>query len=120
MPAKGNVLLIEGEDFLSDFIATALEDYYHVHIATSYSEAMKILRRGGIQLMLLDCNVPDELTVPLVPEADRLGTLVMLMSHNSDRMSASANRPRPFLAKPYSLQRLPDLIGRALAGAKSE
>ena len=69
--------------------------------------------------MLLDCTLPGGMDAELAPEADRLGTAVVLMSGDPERVARLTDRPRPFLLKPFTLGALLDTVETVLASTTS-
>jgi DNA-binding NtrC family response regulator len=115
MTEKNKILVVEDDALVSEVIAAALDDTYRTTIVESATEAMEILRRGGIRLMLLDCTLPGGVDADLIPEADRLGAAVILMSGDPGRMEKLTDQPRPFVLKPFTLMGLLDTVETVLA-----
>ena len=115
MTEKIEILVVEDDSLVSEVIAAALDDTYTTTIVESATEAMKVLRRGGIRLMLLDCTLPGGVDADLIPEADRAGTAVILMSGDPGRMAQLSDQPRPFVLKPFTLTGLLDTVETVLA-----
>jgi hypothetical protein len=67
--------------------------------------------------MLLDCTLPGGVDVDLIPEADRAGTTVVLMSGDPGRMAKLTDQPRPFVLKPFTLAGLLDTVHTVLGSA---
>ncbi len=114
MTEKPTILVIEDDPLVSEVIAAALDDDYAIRVAETSMEAMSALRGGGIRLMLLDCTLPGGVDVDLIPEADRGGTAVILMSGDPDRMAKLTDQPRPFVLKPFTLTALLDTVRTVL------
>lgn len=110
MTEKNNILVVEDDPLVSEVIAAALDDDYPISIVETASEALTLLRGGGIRLMLLDCTLPGGVDVDLIPEADRLGTAVVLMSGDPGRMAKLTDQPRPFVLKPFTLSGLLETV----------
>jgi DNA-binding response OmpR family regulator len=115
MMEKSEILVVEDDPLVSEIIAAAFDDNYTTTIVETAAGAMEILRRGGVRLMLLDCTLPDGAGGELIPEADRIGAAVILMSGDPGRMPKLADRPRPFVLKPFSLAGLLDTVETVLA-----
>jgi DNA-binding NtrC family response regulator len=115
MTERNAILVVEDDPLVSEVIAAALDDMYPVTIVESASEAMASLSRGDIRLMLLDCTLPGGVDPGLIPEADRLGTAVILMSGDPGRMAKLTDQPRPFVLKPFTLTGLIDAVRDVLA-----
>jgi DNA-binding NtrC family response regulator len=117
MTEKNAILVVEDDSLVSEVIAAALEDQYPISIVETASEALTLLRGGGIRLMLLDCTLPGGVDVDLIPEADRMGTVVVLMSGDPGRMAKLTDQPRPFVLKPFTLSGLLDAVRGVLGPA---
>jgi DNA-binding NtrC family response regulator len=114
MTEQNVILVVEDDPLVSEVIAAALDDEYPVSVVETASEAMSHLRAGGIRLMLLDCTLPGGVDVDLIPEADRQGAAVILMSGDPGRMTQLTDQPRPFVLKPFTLSSLLDTVRRVL------
>jgi DNA-binding response OmpR family regulator len=110
MTEKNVILVVEDDPLVSEVIAAALDDTYAISIVETASEALSLLRGGGIRLMLLDCTLPGGVDADLIPEADRLGAAVVLMSGDPGRMAKLTDQPRPFVLKPFTLSSLLDTV----------
>jgi DNA-binding response OmpR family regulator len=119
MTERPRILVVEDEPLVAEIVAAALEDVYPTTVVDTAGKAMAQLRLGGFRLMLLDCTLPDGSEVDLLPEADRLGMAVILMSGDPGRMTRLTDRPRPFLLKPFSLGGLVDAVEAVLASTAS-
>jgi DNA-binding NtrC family response regulator len=106
MTEKHRILVVEDDSLVSEVIAAALDDTYPTTIVETSGEALALLQRGGFRLMLLDCTLPGGVDADLLPEADRAGTAVILMSGDPGRMSKLTDQPRPFVLKPFTLSGL--------------
>ncbi len=115
MTENNAILVVEDDPLVSEVIAAALDDIYSTTVVGTASEAMTLLRRGGIRLMLLDCTLPGGVDAALIPEADRVGTSVVLMSGDPARMAKLTDHPRPFVLKPFTLTGLIDTVRTVLA-----
>jgi DNA-binding NtrC family response regulator len=119
MTEKHQILVVEDDALVSEVIAAALDDSYPTTIVETAVEALELLRRGGFRLMLLDCTLPGGVDVSLLPEADRAGTAVILMSGDPGRMAKLTDQPRPFVLKPFTLAGLLDTVETVLASTAS-
>ena len=113
------ILVVEDDPLVSEIIAAALDDTYPTTVVETAEAAMDRLRAGGIRLMLLDCTLPGGIGADLIPEADRLGSAVVLMSGDPGRAAQLSDQPRPFLLKPFSLGSLMDTVATVLASTPS-
>ena len=115
MTDKQAILVVEDDPLVSEVIAAALDDDYEIRVVESSADALTSLQTGGFRLMLLDCTLPGGVDVNLIPEADRNGTLVVLMSGDPGRMAKLTDQPRPFVLKPFTLIGLLDTVRGILA-----
>jgi DNA-binding response OmpR family regulator len=114
MTKRSQILVVEDDKLVSEVIEAALDSSYQITVVETASAAMELLRKGGIRLMLLDCTLPGGLDADLLPEADRQGTLVIMMSGDPGRMDALAAQGRPFVLKPFTLGDLVTAVQRVL------
>ncbi|MEA2739799.1 MAG: hypothetical protein QOH05_3106 [Acetobacteraceae bacterium] len=119
MTEKQQILVVEDDPLVSEVIAAALDDTYPTTVVETAAEAMGLLRQGGFRLMLLDCTLPGGVDVNLIPEADRVGTAVILMSGDPGRMAKLTDQPRPFVLKPFTLTGLLEHVEAVLASTDS-
>jgi DNA-binding response OmpR family regulator len=115
MSERSQILVVEDDTLVSEVIEAALDVDYRITVVETASAAMELLRKGGIRLMLLDCTLPGGLDADLLPEADRQGTLVIMMSGDPGRMDALAAQGRPFVLKPFTLGELVTAVQRVLS-----
>lgn len=115
MTEKNAILVVEDDPLVSEVIAAALDDIYPITIVETAAEAMTCLSQGNIRLILLDCTLPGGVDPGLLPEADRLGAAVILMSGDPGRVAKLTDQPRPFVLKPFTLTGLTDTVRSVLA-----
>ena len=114
MTEKNAILVVEDDPLVSEVIAAALDDTYPITVVETASEAMSKLQTGSIRLMLLDCTLPGGIDAELIPQADRIGTTVVLMSGDPARVAKLTSEPRPFVLKPFTLTGLLDTVRTVL------
>ena len=119
MTENNQILVVEDDPLVSEVIAVALDDTYPTTVVETAAAAMSLLQRGGFRLMLLDCTLPGGVDVNLLPEADRAGTAVILMSGDPGRMAKLTDQPRPFVLKPFTLTGLLETVETVLASTSS-
>jgi DNA-binding NtrC family response regulator len=117
MTEKQEILVVEDDPLVSEVIAAALDDTYPTTIVETAAEALILVQRGGFRLMLLDCTLPGGVDENLLPEADRAGTAVILMSGDPGRMAKLTNQSLPFVLKPFTLTGLLSTVETVLAAA---
>ena len=106
MVCRSHILVVEDDPLVSEIVAAALDDAYETSLVETSAAAMERLRGGGIDLMLLDCSLPGGMDVQLIPQADRAGVPVILMSGDPARVEKLVDQPRPFVQKPFTLAAL--------------
>ncbi|HEY0182600.1 MAG TPA: response regulator [Rhodopila sp.] len=119
MTEKLQILVVEDDPLVSEVIAAALDDTYPTTVVETASDAMARLQQGKFRLMLLDCTLPGGVDDNLIPEADRAGTAVILMSGDPGRMAKLSDQPRPFVLKPFTLTGLLETVESVLASTAS-
>ena len=119
MTEQHRILVVEDDPLVSEVIAVALDDTYPTTVVESAAEAVALLRDGHYRLMLLDCTLPGGVDINLIPEADRAGTAVVLMSGDPARMAKLTEQPRPFVLKPFTLSGLLETVEAVLASPGS-
>jgi DNA-binding response OmpR family regulator len=117
MTEPPQILVVEDDTLVSEVISAALDDTYPTTVVETAAEALALIRAGGFRLMLLDCTLPGGIDADLIPEADRTGTAVMLMSGDPGRVAQLSDRPRPFVIKPFTLGGLMDAVEAVLASS---
>jgi DNA-binding NtrC family response regulator len=116
---KHQILVVEDDPLVSEIIAAALDDTYPTTVVETAVEALELLESGGFRLMLLDCSLPGGVDVNLLPQAERAGTAVILMSGDPARMAKLTDQPFPFVLKPFTLTGLLDTVETVLASTAS-
>jgi DNA-binding response OmpR family regulator len=117
MRSRPHILVVEDDPLVAEVIAAALDDDYATSVVERSAAALQHLSNGGIDLILLDCTLPDGIDRALIPEADRVGVPVVFMSGDPQRMEGLATQPRPFILKPFTLADLVATVEREIGGA---
>jgi DNA-binding response OmpR family regulator len=97
--------VVEDEILVADVILEALEETYAASHASDVEIALERLRKGGIDLVLLDCSLGGGSADVLIREADEARIPIVLMSGDpemADRIGAG----RKFVLKPFTLSML--------------
>ncbi len=113
MADRPHILVVEDDPLVSELLLAALEEDYEVTGAETAALGNERLRAGGVDLLLLDCTLPGGLGDDLIPEADRTGVPVVLMSGNPE-LARGIPGNRRFVAKPFALSALLEVVGAAL------
>lgn len=117
MSPQRHVLVVEDDPLVAEVIAAALDDDYRTSVVDTSAAALDALAGGGIDLVLLDCTLPDGIHPTLIPAADRLRLPVVFMSGDPQRMESLTSQPRPFILKPFSLADLIAAVAREIGRA---
>ncbi|HUB47743.1 MAG TPA: response regulator [Acetobacteraceae bacterium] len=117
MSPRRHILVVEDDPLVAEVIAAALDDDYRTSLVETSAAALDALAAGGIDLVLLDCTLPDGIHPTLIPAADRLRLPVVLMSGDPQRMESLTSQPRPFILKPFTLADLIAAVAREIGRA---
>lgn len=109
-----HILMVEDDDLIREMLGGALREFYTTTSVGTSGEALRRLREGGIKLILLDCTLPDGVAKELIPEADRSGIPVILMSGDLARIEDLSEQPRPFVVKPFAMTDLLTVLAEAM------
>jgi len=101
---------------VAEVIVDALDNDYVTSIAETSAAALQRLLGGGIDLMLLDCTLPDGIDDALVPAAEQVGAAVVSMSGDPQRMEGLATQPRPVVLKLFTLAEFVAAVEREIGG----
>ena len=107
-PAR--ILVVEDQELLATIIADVLGDAHEVVCAPNVEEAVEHLLSGGIDLVLLDCVLPDGPDWQVALEADRQNIPVVFMTGDPGQVKALLGGDRPYLLKPFTMAALIDVI----------
>lgn len=98
-----------------DTIVLMLEDDYEISLAVSVRTALDILRApetAKIDVILLDCLLPDGNIADVLSEADNRSIPTVLIS-GDPRQAAAIGAPRRFLCKPFTQATLLEILDTA-------
>ena len=117
------ILVVDDERDTLDLIDLTLSTAgYQIHVASSGTECLEMMRRNKYDLVLLDIMMPDmsgyEVLQTLKGEMDSLPPVVYLTARSQpeDRAQGMALGATDFLIKPITRGSLLDTIKRASAG----
>lgn len=121
MERRPHILVVEDDPLVCEVLSAALDDSYATTQVGTSRDAFECLSGGGIDLMLLDCTLPDGMDSRLVPHADQHRVPVIFMSGDPARVEKLCDQPRPFVVKPFTITALLNsieaVIGPGLARA---
>jgi two-component system, OmpR family, response regulator len=116
MTDRRSILVVEDEPLVAEVVADALGDTYRTIVVDGAAEALKQLRLGGIDLILLDYLLPGGGSGQVLAAADAAGVPVVVMSGDAERQNELSGGDYPFVAKPF---RIEDLISAVKAAIGS-
>jgi len=122
--SKANILVVDDQDSIRHFIGKALEaEEYTVQAAGSVREAREILAREMPDLAILDLKLPDGTGLELLGEIKRAQpevSVIMMTAFGEleTAVEAMSGGAFWFLKKPFQIDELMALLGRALESQK--
>jgi DNA-binding response OmpR family regulator len=115
MAFASHVLVVEDDPLVAEVLQTTLEELYRVRCAHTVSEALRFLRTGHFNVVLVDCILPDGRGELVADFAEINGTPVIEMSGYQADMFGPNGRRRPHLQKPFGTVLLLSTIDGVLA-----
>ncbi len=122
MANENKVILVVDDTAINiDLLSGLLRPHYKVKAAKSGEQALKILAKGGIDLVLLDIIMPGlsgyQTLAKIRDSADIAHTPVIFVSGNDDAglSQAEGASAQGFLSKPVDARRALQLIAETLA-----
>ena len=117
-----HVLVVDDDPLILEVIERALcAENFRVSKARRVSVARDLLMRNRIDLVITDARIPGETGLRLAETAHEHGIALILMSGDPEWAAEHGMDPAHYLAKPFELQRLLQLVHAALpAGGELE
>jgi DNA-binding NtrC family response regulator len=120
MEIKPTVLVVDDEAGARESLEVILEDDYQVMSVGSGQEALEILRKNPVNLVLLDVNMPDMngLTVlRKIKEQDEEIDVVMVSAINQARKAVDAIKlgAYDYISKPYEPEEILSTVDRVIS-----
>jgi DNA-binding NtrC family response regulator len=103
-PLRRRLLLVEDDRMVRETITFMLDDDYEIVLAATVSSALTHLSEADgplIDVILLDCLLPDGKVTEILAAADKHSIPVVLTS-GDPRQADTVEPARRFLAKPFS------------------
>lgn len=113
MTSKPRILLVEDNDDLRFWTHQGLEETYDVAEASTVKDAIDLVEKGGIDLVVTDLNLPGEKVEPLILAIRKLGTLIPVVSfsgHPDIQSISETLKVNAYVAKGKGLSELLDTI----------
>ncbi|MFB3885879.1 MAG: sigma-54-dependent transcriptional regulator [Thermodesulfobacteriota bacterium] len=123
MEIKPTLLIVDDELGARESLEVILEDEYQLRSAESGQEAMKILQKEPVDLVLLDVNMPDMdgLTVlRKIKEQDEEIDVIMVSALNQARKAVDAIKlgAYDYITKPYEPEDILSTVSRVISKQK--
>lgn len=110
------ILVVEDDGDVRDLVINFLQSAGHAVLsAESGGQARPLLARGKVDLALIDCLMKGEQGDSLAEYAAQLGIPTILTSGHPRYLETSGEHSLTFLAKPFRLTELEELISEKLA-----
>jgi len=119
MDKVDRILVIDGEEFVREILAEYLQNIgYRVYAVPRIAEGRDIISSGNISVVLLSLESMQDIEMRAVDELRRTcpGTRIVLLSDYpalEDVIKALRHRIFDFIIKPFDLESIEDIIGRA-------
>jgi len=116
---KRAILIVDDEEAARYALARVFQDEYRTIEAASVAQARRHLRSERLDVILLDQNMPGEEGLALLNEIGKSPespAVIMITAHGSERLAVSAIKAGAYdyLAKPYEIDELRLVVGRAI------
>ena len=114
-----SILIVDDEEPVRDSLELLLEDNYYIFTADSGEQALKILDRQSVDLVILDITMPGMGGMTALENIKSISPtpeVVILSASDSARLGAQAVRKGAFdyITKPFDADDLMDVIRKAL------
>jgi len=123
---KATILVVDDDAAMREMMTLTLrKEGYRVHAAANAAEATREIGRHLFDLVLSDIYLGDATALELLDElraADPPPRIILVTAHGSVETAAAAQEAGVFdyLAKPFTLDRLVERVGAALARTSGE
>jgi len=116
---KRAILIVDDEEAARYALARVFQGEYRTIEAASVAQARRHLRSERLDVILLDQNMPGEEGLALLNEIGKSPespAVIMITAHGSERLAVSAIKAGAYdyLAKPYEIDELRLVVGRAI------
>src|SRR5438067_10417092 len=123
MNLQATILVVDDEQHTRDGLRRLLEDDYDVYVAADIADAMDVLEREQIDLLLTDLRLGNEDGMALIDRAlkiPRPPICIMMTAYGSVDVAVEAMKrgAYDFVTKPLNLDKVELLIARAVQGRK--
>ena len=120
MTSKRNILIVDDEHSMRDFLESSLAPKFKVHVAKDGFEGLAILLKEKIDVVLSDVQMPVrgglELLADIKTELDYSPVVIMMTAFGSieGAVEATRNGASDYLTKPFGLDQLNHVLEKCL------
>ena len=117
MSAKRKVLIVDDEPAVLNVVARMVERLGYIAVSTLHGkEALQILEKEDIELLLLDVVLKDMTVVELANRSHSYHgrRKIVFMSGHFPHLEINFPRSIPFLQKPFTMEELREALQQAL------
>ncbi len=120
MTTKRNILIVDDEHTMRDFLESSLAAKYKVHVARDGYEGLEILKKESIDIVLSDVQMPVrgglELLEDIKAELNYSPVVIMMTAFASieGAVLATRNGASDYLTKPFGLDQLHHVLDKCL------
>ncbi len=120
MTSKRNILIVDDEHSMRDFLESSLAPKFKVHVAKDGFEGLAILLKEKIDVVLSDVQMPVrgglELLADIKTELDYSPVVIMMTAFGSieGAVEATRNGATDYLTKPFGLDQLNHVLDKCL------
>ena len=117
---RSSILIIDDDKSIRYSLRRIFEEEYNVMTASNGEEGLQFLSQGPVDLVLMDIKMPERSGLDILKEIKRIDPkyLVILMTaYGTTEIAIEAMKWGAFdyILKPFSIQKLKELIGKAMS-----
>jgi two-component system response regulator AtoC len=123
MEIKPNILIVDDEPGARESLEVILEDDYHIHSVGSGQEALRIIKKVPVDVVLLDVNMPDMDGLEVlrrIKDQDEEIDVIMVSALNLARKAADAIKlgAYDYITKPYEPEDILSTVERVISNQR--
>lgn len=120
MSSKRNLLIVDDEQSIREFLESSLSPRYRVHVASNAAQGLELMKAEKMDLVLSDVQMPGrgglELLADIRSELDYSPVVIMMTAFGSIEGAVEATRhgATDYLTKPFGLDQLNHVLNKSL------
>src|SRR5690606_29969318 len=118
-----SILIVDDECDIADSLAELLSDTYNTSVAYDGADALRLIRTGNLDAVVLDLMMPKMSGEALLGELRQAGVripVLMVSAAKDVRERALRSGAQDFIAKPFNLRALKRKLANLLGSAGSD